>query len=71
MRTKNEAIRSFTLGAGASRAVTISGDFAPETLVVDPDAKVLPLRRKAARARLGFVLQDALGEGHALSGSAP
>ena len=45
-----ESRSTVILGAGAARDVTISGDFSPEKLVVDPDAKVLQLRRKAATA---------------------
>ena len=45
-----ESRTTVILGAGAARDVTISGDFSPEKLVVDPDAKVLQLRRKAATA---------------------
>ena len=40
-----------TLGAGESAAISIRTDFDPEQLVVDPDVKVLMLRRKAAVAR--------------------
>jgi hypothetical protein len=37
-----------TLGAGASKPITIRCDFEPLQLVVDPDVKVLQLQRKAA-----------------------
>ena len=46
-----EARQVLTLGAGESAEVSIRSDFEPEQLVVDPDAKVLMLRRKAAVAR--------------------
>jgi ABC-2 type transport system permease protein len=40
------------LGAGEERRVTLRCRFEPDTVVVDPDALVLQLRRKAATARL-------------------
>ena len=43
-----EARKTVTLGAGESAEVTITCDFEPERVVVDPDAKVLMLGRKAA-----------------------
>jgi ABC-type transport system involved in multi-copper enzyme maturation permease subunit len=43
-----EARRTVILGAHESKPVTIECDFEPERLVVDPDVKVLQLRRKAA-----------------------
>jgi hypothetical protein len=43
-----EARASVVLGAGASERVVLPCDFEPETIVVDPDAKVLQLGRKAA-----------------------
>lgn len=46
-----EARTTVTLGAGESRDVTIRCEFEPEQVVVDPDAKVLMLGRKAAVAR--------------------
>jgi ABC-2 type transport system permease protein len=39
-------------GAGEEQEVAISCDFKPEKIVVDPDARVLQLRRKAAEAAL-------------------
>jgi ABC-type transport system involved in multi-copper enzyme maturation permease subunit len=41
-----------TLGKGESRELEISCDFEPESIVVDPDAKVLQLQRKTAVAKL-------------------
>ena len=38
-----------TLGPGAEAQVTLPVDFEPERVVVDPDARVLQLRRSAAR----------------------
>ena len=46
-----EARQILTLGAGESAAVSIRTDFEPDQLIVDPDAKVLMLRRKSAVAR--------------------
>ncbi len=46
-----EARQAVTLGAGESAAISIRSDFDPDQLVVDPDVKVLMLRRKAAVAR--------------------
>lgn len=43
-----ESRETVTLGAGESKDVTIYSDFDPEKIVVDPDAKVLQLRRKEA-----------------------
>ena len=40
-----------TLGAGGSCDVVIACPFEPERVVVDPDAKVLQLRRKSATAK--------------------
>jgi hypothetical protein len=40
------------LGAGEERTVEIACPFRPERVVVDPDVKVLQLRRKAAFAKL-------------------
>ena len=45
-----EARAAVTLGQGESKEVTISCPFEPESLVVDPDAKVLQLQRKSAVA---------------------
>lgn len=47
-----DARESVALGAGESKEVTIDCDFEPETIVVDPDALVLQLRRKFATAKL-------------------
>jgi ABC-2 type transport system permease protein len=44
--------RSLILGAGEERTVEIPCAFRPERVVVDPDVKVLQLRRKAAVAKL-------------------
>jgi len=43
-----EARATVTLGKGESRDVVITCPFEPERVVVDPDAKVLQLRRKNA-----------------------
>lgn len=48
----NDARRTVVLGAGEERTVEIDCFFRPERIVVDPDVKVLQLRRKAAVARL-------------------
>lgn len=47
-----EARAAVTLKAGESKRVTIRCGFAPEKLVVDPDVRVLQLRRKQALASL-------------------
>jgi hypothetical protein len=47
-----EARRTITLGAGETKSVVVMCSFAPEKVVVDPDAKVLQLRRKNAMAKL-------------------
>jgi ABC-2 type transport system permease protein len=47
-----EARAVVTVGKGESRDVSISCPFEPEKIVVDPDAKVLQLRRKSAEAKL-------------------
>ena len=47
-----EAKTTVTLGKGESRDVVITCPFEPERIVVDPDAKVLQLRRKSAVAKL-------------------
>ena len=46
-----EARATVTLGKGESRDVVITCPFEPERIVVDPDAKVLQLRRKSAVAK--------------------
>ena len=46
-----ESRTTVTLGAGKSTDVTITGDFKPDKLVVDPDVKVLQLRRKSAEVK--------------------
>jgi ABC-type transport system involved in multi-copper enzyme maturation permease subunit len=43
-----ETRATVTLGKGESKAITISCDFEPKQLVVDPDVKVLQLQRKVA-----------------------
>jgi hypothetical protein len=43
-----DARASVTLGAGESKEVVIRCDFEPQQVIVDPDAKVLQLRRKYA-----------------------
>jgi ABC-2 type transport system permease protein len=47
----HEARATITLGAGESRDVQINCKFEPQQLIVDPDAKVLQLRRKSAVAK--------------------
>jgi hypothetical protein len=47
-----DARRTVVLGAGEERTVEIPCSFQPSQVVVDPDVKVLQLRRKAAVARL-------------------
>jgi ABC-2 type transport system permease protein len=47
-----EARTTLTLAAGESAQITIRCGFEPEQIVVDPDAKVLMLRRKSAVAKL-------------------
>ena len=46
-----EARQTVTLGAGESAEVSIRSNFDPDQVIVDPDAKVLMLGRKAAVAR--------------------
>ena len=43
-----EARTTLTLGAGEERVVTIRSDFEPERIVVDPDVRILQLRRERA-----------------------
>jgi ABC-2 type transport system permease protein len=47
-----EARTTITLGDGESREVVIACPFEPDQLVVDPDTKVLQLRRKNAQSKL-------------------
>ena len=47
-----DARRTVVLRAGEERPVEIPCSFRPETVVVDPDVKVLQLRRKTAVAKL-------------------
>jgi ABC-2 type transport system permease protein len=47
-----DARRTVVLGKGEERRIEIPCGFRPERVVVDPDVKVLQLRRKAAVARL-------------------
>ena len=47
-----EARATVTLGSGESRAVTIHCAFEPKNVTVDPDVRVLQLRRKQAQASL-------------------
>jgi aminopeptidase N len=47
-----DARRTVVLSAGEERLVEIPCSFRPETVVVDPDVKVLQLRRKTAVAKL-------------------
>jgi hypothetical protein len=43
-----EARTTVTLGAGEERVVTLRSEFEPERIVVDPDVRVLQLRREQA-----------------------
>jgi hypothetical protein len=43
---------TITLGGKERRTITIRSPFRPERIVVDPDVKVLQLRRESAEARL-------------------
>ena len=52
VETYREARTVITLAAGESIAIEILADFEPETLIVDPDAIVLQLRREFASADL-------------------
>jgi ABC-2 type transport system permease protein len=47
-----EAHDTITLGAGDSKTVTLHCDFKPESVVVDPDVRILQLKRKQAVASL-------------------
>jgi hypothetical protein len=47
-----DARDTITLAAGESKTVSIHCDFKPEELVVDPDVRILQLKRKQAMARL-------------------
>jgi ABC-2 type transport system permease protein len=47
-----DARTTVTLAAGESRTVTVRCEFEPERLVVDPDVRVLQLKRKQAVAAL-------------------
>jgi hypothetical protein len=48
----NAAGRTVTLAAGESTPLEIRADFEPEKIVVDPDVKVLMLKRKSAEGSL-------------------
>jgi hypothetical protein len=45
-----DARTTVTLGAGESAPVTITCNFDPDKIVVDPDVRVLQLKRKQAEA---------------------
>jgi ABC-type transport system involved in multi-copper enzyme maturation permease subunit len=47
-----ESRATITLGAGESQQVVIRCPFEPESVLIDPDALVLQLRRKSATAKL-------------------
>ncbi|MDH4036004.1 MAG: M1 family aminopeptidase [Candidatus Krumholzibacteria bacterium] len=47
-----DARTTVTIGSGESREVTIRCDFEPEKIVVDPDVRILQLKRKQAVASL-------------------
>jgi aminopeptidase N len=51
-RDYRESRETVTLGAGESKTLTLHCSFTPEQVVVDPDVRVLQLRRKLALARL-------------------
>jgi ABC-type Na+ efflux pump permease subunit len=51
-RAYRDARGTVLLGAGESKALTIHCNFAPEQIVVDPDVRILQLRRKQAIARV-------------------
>lgn len=51
-RSYREARRTVVLGAGQKVRVTIPCSFEPQKIIVDPDAKVLQLKRKQAVAEL-------------------
>jgi ABC-type transport system involved in multi-copper enzyme maturation permease subunit len=48
----HEARATVTIGGGESREITIRCDFEPERVVVDPDVRILQLKRKQAVATL-------------------
>jgi len=52
LATYREERRRLVLGAGESAALALRCRFEPQRLVVDPDARVLQLARKAALTRL-------------------
>jgi hypothetical protein len=47
-----DARATITLSGGESKPVTIRCDFEPDKIVVDPDVRVLQLKRKQAVATL-------------------
>ena len=47
-----EVRQTVTLGPGQSATIELESDFRPEQFIVDPDARVLQLRRKFARLEL-------------------
>jgi len=47
-----EVRTTITLGGGKARDVLIACPFEPDRVIVDPDAKVLQLRRNSAQAKL-------------------
>jgi aminopeptidase N len=51
-KTYREARQTVTLAAGESKTLTIHCGFTPDKLVIDPDIRVLQLRRKQAIATL-------------------
>jgi len=52
VRAYREARTTVVLGAGEERQVSLRCPFEPDTVLVDPDARVLQLRRKAAVVKL-------------------
>jgi len=43
---------TITLGAKESKTITITSRFKPEKVIVDPDVRVLQLRRQSAEAKV-------------------
>jgi len=50
--TYRETRATVLLGGGEERQISLRCPFEPDTVLVDPDALVLQLRRKAAAVRL-------------------
>ena len=52
IKRHREARGTVTLGAGESRDLVLHCAFEPEKVVVDPDVRILQLKRKQAEAKL-------------------